>query len=525
MRDQQWTSVRFIPGSATALVGRNFVALVASPLTNPLVDTWKEIIDEESASAIALLFASLRACPPDELPGLALVVWDGDEMRTVVRGEVHAEIYLEPEDDDAGVRAIAGQNLITWVECVTPVARQVRLAVSGSEAVDFDGTLYTASLGVLPAVGVELLRPLGPAAAVKGPVQSGATLAVGSEDVAEERSADPRGVEADPGEEVVAAEDEAGPGELGEPMPTAAEPVHDDASESDARLDGPDDDDEPELHEGDPRLTLSEIPPAPLANDSVDPLGGPLLTIGQPPPGGGHDPGASGQTGNYDDLFGSTMIRSVEEAAIRVGADDQPDDEDGAAHDRPDDDPAHDGMTIAASDLRKLRGGSVEGDDPSAGVAGLVGPSVLAITCTVGHANAPHAMSCRVCGVPLDQQSPVRMPRPVIGKFVFESGEEVAVDRTILIGRSPKVTGLVPDGHPPELVAVESPNKDVSRTHLEVRIEGWSVLAVDLNSANGTIVSSPGRPAQRLRPGEPFILGIGSTIRLADEVEFSMVAP
>ncbi len=80
------------------------------------------------------------------------------------------------------------------------------------------------------------------------------------------------------------------------------------------------------------------------------------------------------------------------------------------------------------------------------------------------------------------------------------------------------------DGQVPELIQLESPDKDISRTHLEVRVEGWQVFAVDQNSANGTVVFLPGRSEQRLRPDEPFLLTVGARVRLADEVEFTMEA-
>jgi hypothetical protein len=100
----------------------------------------------------------------------------------------------------------------------------------------------------------------------------------------------------------------------------------------------------------------------------------------------------------------------------------------------------------------------------------------------------------------------------------------VVVDKPMLIGRSPKVSGAVPGGHIPELVQVDSPDKDVSRTHLEVRVEGWQVFVVDQNSANGTVVELPGRPPLRLRPNDPCLLTFGAVVRLAEEVEFKMEA-
>ena len=40
------------------------------------------------------------------------------------------------------------------------------------------------------------------------------------------------------------------------------------------------------------------------------------------------------------------------------------------------------------------------------------------------------------------------------------------------------------------------------------------MLVEDLNSANGTVVALPGRPARRLHAGEPIILEPGAVIDL-----------
>lgn len=46
------------------------------------------------------------------------------------------------------------------------------------------------------------------------------------------------------------------------------------------------------------------------------------------------------------------------------------------------------------------------------------------------------------------------------------------------------------------------------------------MLIVDRNSTNGTVIRMPGRPPQRLRSGEPFPITLGTTVVMADEVEF-----
>ena len=107
--------------------------------------------------------------------------------------------------------------------------------------------------------------------------------------------------------------------------------------------------------------------------------------------------------------------------------------------------------------------------------------------------------------------------RPELGALHFSTGLVVPVDRPVIIGRAPSVNRVQWEDIP-RPVRLDDP--DVSPNHLEVRLEGWHVLAVDLKSANGTIVTIPGRAPRRLVPGEPFLLAAGTEISLSDEMSF-----
>lgn len=64
---------------------------------------------------------------------------------------------------------------------------------------------------------------------------------------------------------------------------------------------------------------------------------------------------------------------------------------------------------------------------------------------------------------------------------------------------------------------IESGAARVSRTHLEVRVTGWTVEVIDLSSTHTEVVNPGGRP-MRLRPGHPIMIVPGAEIVLADEV-------
>jgi pSer/pThr/pTyr-binding forkhead associated (FHA) protein len=144
---------------------------------------------------------------------------------------------------------------------------------------------------------------------------------------------------------------------------------------------------------------------------------------------------------------------------------------------------------------------------------------VQAVQCPAGHLNPPDGVVCRVCSAEIADQVTTTVPRPCLGVFRFSSGQTVKVVQPLFVGRSPKVTGQVA-GEFPELVTVPSPDHDVSRVHLEVRIEGWRLLAIDSGSTNGTVVTLPGRAPQRLRAGDPFPLSPGAHVSLGGEVTF-----
>jgi hypothetical protein len=108
---------------------------------------------------------------------------------------------------------------------------------------------------------------------------------------------------------------------------------------------------------------------------------------------------------------------------------------------------------------------------------------------------------------------------PAVAPLVLSTGLVVALDRPVLLGRAPQAA-RVSSREMPRLVAVPSPQQDISRTHAEVKVEGDDVLVTDLDSTNGVHVLRPGRGARRLRPGEPRVLAVDETIDLGDGVTF-----
>ena len=97
----------------------------------------------------------------------------------------------------------------------------------------------------------------------------------------------------------------------------------------------------------------------------------------------------------------------------------------------------------------------------------------------------------------------------------LSTGGREVIDQPLVIGRAPSATALG-GGAIPRLVTMTTPNQDISRTHAQISVEGGTVVVTDLHSSNGTIVTLPGRAAQKLREGETTPVIPGTIIDLGD---------
>ncbi|MCV0334313.1 FHA domain-containing protein [Microbacterium sp.] len=143
----------------------------------------------------------------------------------------------------------------------------------------------------------------------------------------------------------------------------------------------------------------------------------------------------------------------------------------------------HDGATVSAADLRALR------QQPP--VANDAPTEVLDV------APAPAVAS--------------------VGRIRLSTGQVAALDRTVIIGRRPRST-RASGANLPHLIAVESPQQDISRSHLEVRPEGDTVVVIDLHTTNGSTLLRPGADPVRLHPGEQTLVLSGDVVDLGDGV-------
>lgn len=139
--------------------------------------------------------------------------------------------------------------------------------------------------------------------------------------------------------------------------------------------------------------------------------------------------------------------------------------------------------------------------------------TVLAVSCPLGHLTPPASPQCRVCHQRVAPQEPQRVERPALGGLRLPTGEVVPLDRGVVLGRRPAPAEGSTDW--PHLVHLPADHSFVSRRHLQIELDGWDVVARDLDSRGGTTISFPGRAAQRMRPHDAYILEPGTVLDMA----------
>ncbi len=103
-------------------------------------------------------------------------------------------------------------------------------------------------------------------------------------------------------------------------------------------------------------------------------------------------------------------------------------------------------------------------------------------------------------------------------------GTEVDLDVAVYLGRKPSVP-RIHVGAAPRLVTLPSPLKELSSTHLELRVVGGALVASDMRSTNGTVVQLPGSAPRTLIHGESAVVMPGTRIDLGEGAVLDILAP
>ncbi len=141
-------------------------------------------------------------------------------------------------------------------------------------------------------------------------------------------------------------------------------------------------------------------------------------------------------------------------------------------------------------------------------------PQIRGVLCPAGHLTAPNESTCRACHTHIAADAAtVSGDRPVLGVLTFDDGAVLNIDRPAAIG-SNVPTGYAVETEPATIVRLDDGAGGVSDVQVEVRLSGWTVEIVDMQSANGTYTSLNGERQTRtkLRPGQRVALQHDMTI-------------
>jgi hypothetical protein len=113
-------------------------------------------------------------------------------------------------------------------------------------------------------------------------------------------------------------------------------------------------------------------------------------------------------------------------------------------------------------------------------------------------------------------------PRPF--RLRLADGTLVPLDQPVYLGRKPSVPRIHPGGTP-LLVTLDSPQREVSSTHLELSTVGGTIVASDTRSTNGSVLRMPGSEPRTLIGGESVVVTPGTLIELGDGNLIEVLAP
>jgi resuscitation-promoting factor RpfA len=459
-------AAEYTPGDWYAVVAGGVVLLLA-PTTPP------EVVREVWASAPehGALAGQLDALMRHGIGGLhpfAAVALSGDGVQTALRGDVEVEVVR-------GTRAevLTAPEVVSWSERTIGAAEEVTVRVAGAPR----GTSLPLVSGVVRASRVRVrvtADAAGPAAPAAGPVVRTVVEPVPAPEPEPLPAPEPVGEAAPAPAPVVAPEPAPAPvdrtpvavpasvGAWGEPWASAPSPSPLDA------LDLPE-----------AGLTLADLEPLEPAEPEPAPVAAEATVDPEPAPW-------------------------TPEPALTLPGPASADD--------------HDGLTILSGELASIRQNlpswavSQTGEWPS-GPAPTPAPQPVGAPSFTGPLGAPAPASAPV------PQVPAAAPAAPVVRMVLSTGAVVPLDRPVLLGRAPQAE-RAPAGA--RLLAVPSPEQDISRSHAQVQVEQGQVLVTDLYSTNGVTVASGALAPRRITAGEPVAVQAGDVVDLGDGVTFSV---
>ena len=386
-----------------------------------------------------------------QLPDLVLFEVDEEELRVVVRGKTGVQVQTADGDSVN----TDGQAVRSWTEQLFTAPKTFGAGEAAADGLPLSG-------GVVMAAGfqwrVSQVAPRQPAER-------------------RDRPADGR--------------DQLEPGPVIEPPATSVEPpatsVEPPATsvESDAWV-------PPLAPEGAPSVgTAADAPDLPQLRDTrIEPI-----------------------DDSFEHLFESTIMRSVEDAAVR-GA---PEEDESFSSEVP--------RAAAGSQVREIQSEEAEPAEPvSVRPGDHDGSTIMAgqLASVLASTGDPAGQPPTSTGGPSSQaRTPTSAARL---SLVLSTGQTIALDRSVVIGRRPqvdRVSGIAL----PHLVTVPSPQQDISRSHVAIRPTPAGCVAVDLGSTNGSVIRRASGETVDLRGGASIDVQPGDVIDLGDGITAQLRGP
>ncbi|SNS59234.1 FHA domain-containing protein [Micrococcales bacterium KH10] len=106
-----------------------------------------------------------------------------------------------------------------------------------------------------------------------------------------------------------------------------------------------------------------------------------------------------------------------------------------------------------------------------------------------------------------------------VRSVVLATGLVVPLDRPVLMGRAPIASRAIGDALP-RLVTFDSPQRDISRTHVQVWQAGEHIFVTDLDSTNGVYVTVPDQEPTRIQAAVPMPVTVGTVIEIGEGANF-----
>ncbi|MEV4736380.1 FHA domain-containing protein [Microbacterium sp. LMX7-1.2] len=449
--------VNYRPGTWNALVREG--ALLVLPGTTDaalIADAWDGVDGISDLGRLVDLLTSRSGGSLSALPDFAAVVVEADVVRVAVRGL--PEVVVETSE---GRTRVSGAEVSTWSERLVRGATSVEITAEDAGGAADPGLPLLGGVVRVSSLAVDTTGASA-AARVEGAVAS-ASVSAPSSSPAPSASAP---AESAPAES--ASDDDVSAAGLGgvslgalagaaavAPAVVPAAPI---GLPADAPAETASDLETPaETYAAPEDTILPEPEPDPEPESEPEPD----LTDTLMP----EDVASTEEVDEFDLLFGQTIHRPAADAPDEAVVDPT------LAGD-------HDGATISSAEARALR-----------------------------------------------REAPVSPEAPTIALPVFggtgrirvSTGQVVTLDRTVIIGRRPRST-RASGASLPHLIAVESPQQDISRSHLEVRPEGDTVVVIDLHTTNGSTLLRSGADPVRLHPGEQTVVVSGDVVDLGDGV-------